>query len=1443
MLIKLQWNPKRNRRSRKPADSRFAAMCHIQNLEQRTLLTTSALFSRGELSVVVDEGDDSITVGIDPLSPGLVQVTVNGFVDSGLPPVPASSVERLVVVGSDTDNAIDLSGVLASDFTFVDSISGEALQIEVDAGNGHDSITGSPDFAATLIGGHGNDVITAIGASEGLTIDGGNGSDTIMAGDGADLIRGGDNSDSITAGDGNDTVFGADGHDTVAGDAGDDLILGGSGADSITGGDGDDSIVGANGVDFIDGGFGRDTIRGGALNDVLIGGVGADVVTGNGGNDLIDGGVSDDFVTGQAGNDTVSGGGGEDTVVGGAGNDLLNGGLDGDQIYGGSGNDTVDGGSGEDRIFGQAGSDTVSGGGDGDIVNGGDGADFVESGESMSLDIPSVSIDDLTLFEGDGFIFEDTITTSNSASPFFGTSADLDGDGDQDFAVPFDDGTITSFLNDGTGVFTEGETTSFTTSMVFEPVSDSGDFDGDGLDDIVISSFFDGSAVVMRSTGGGQFGAPVNVPMGPGVLGVKAEDMDGDGDVDIVASNPGAQGGVFFPDTTGQIFVALGNGNGAFGASVGVGAVAGNVFTGSRQFDVADLDGDGDLDVIVANENVNNVGILLNDGAGGLTALGTTMTSGSPARVDTGDLDGDGDQDAVVTINQADGILLVRPADVLINDGTGVFNLSSTIAPAQAATGEGGLFVVDVDSDSDDDVLLGTSNGQSLFINNGAGALTEAAVFRATGFPIDIDYNGDGRIDFIGNGLGGTDFEQFRNNFVGPITASVTVSLSIPSTQTVTVDYDTESVLATEDVDFTGVNGTITFAPGVTTQTIDIPLTNELLVESDENFRVVLSSPVNAVIRDGEGHVGILDDDNGPPGPSISVGDVTAPEGELVSTVDVTLVRSGDVSGSATVDYETIDVSAGGDSDFIITSGTATFAPGTSSVVISLLIVGDLRPENDETFLLSLLNPVNVVLRNTTAVVTIIDDDGPPPPPINVDTLIGGNGRDTLSGGTDSDVLIGNGGADRIFGNDGNDTVYGGAGDDTIDGGDGSDSLVGNNGRDSLIGGLGDDVIVWRGDKDGRDTYSIEPGFDTVEVDGDGGGDNFVVSQDGSDLLISEGTRFIRITGDELGFAAGAEVVQINGNNGNDVVTINDIDNVGYHLIFVDGGNGNDKITAAGADIGRLPVVLDGGSGNDTVTGSTGGDTIHGSSGNDLLSGGDGDDFITGGAGDDLIDGQNGDDVVSGNDGVDNLRGSAGDDLLDGGADNDVADGGDGNDTLNGGFGNDNLRGSAGNDQLNGQFDRDTLNGGSGADTLDGGRSNDTLNGNSGDDVLRGDHGRDLLRGRGGNDRLNGGDGHDTVQGGDGADGLSGGDGDDMITGGLGNDTISGGDGADQALGGGGNDAIVGNDGDDSLTGNSGADTLGGNLGADVYNSDAFDLIDENFVLSGAMLANLDTSI
>ena len=218
----------------------------------------------------------------------------------------------------------------------------------------------------------------------------------------------------------------------------------------------------------------------------------------------------------------------------------------------------------------------------------------------------------------------------------------------------------------------------------------------------------------------------------------------------------------------------------------------------------------------------------------------------------------------------------------------------------------------------------------------------------------------------------------------GTVSANFTVALSTATTQTVTVDYETEDSSATvADGDYSAASGTLTFSPSNTSQVISVTVHGDTQKESDETFSLTLSNPVNGTLGDANAIGTIVNDDTAPTVPSISVADTSVTEGDSGTVnANFTVILSSATTQTVSVDYVTTDSTATtGDGDYTAASGTLTFNPDNTSQVISVLVHGDTQVESDETFSLTLSNPVNGTLGDANAIGTIVNDDTAPTVP------------------------------------------------------------------------------------------------------------------------------------------------------------------------------------------------------------------------------------------------------------------------------------------------------------------------------------------------------------------------------------------------------------------------------------------------------------------------------
>ena len=227
------------------------------------------------------------------------------------------------------------------------------------------------------------------------------------------------------------------------------------------------------------------------------------------------------------------------------------------------------------------------------------------------------------------------------------------------------------------------------------------------------------------------------------------------------------------------------------------------------------------------------------------------------------------------------------------------------------------------------------------------------------------------------------------------------VTLSAPSTNTVTADYTTADVSAAAftNADYTGVTGTLVFAPGQTLKTVRIELTDDTAVQLMDSFVLKLTgSPTNASIARAWTRISIVDNDTVVTTPDIYASDLTVDETAGTVSLPVTLGKThGQRSNSpVTVDYAvtslTGDTATAG-SDYTAATGTLTFAPGQSVKNIPVAITNDTTTEGAEHFHVVLSNPTGGELADPTGLITIGANDQTtvPAPAISVgpDQLVG----------------------------------------------------------------------------------------------------------------------------------------------------------------------------------------------------------------------------------------------------------------------------------------------------------------------------------------------------------------------------------------------------------------------------------------------------------------------
>jgi outer membrane protein assembly factor BamB len=206
-------------------------------------------------------------------------------------------------------------------------------------------------------------------------------------------------------------------------------------------------------------------------------------------------------------------------------------------------------------------------------------------------------------------------------------------------------------------------------------------------------------------------------------------------------------------------------------------------------------------------------------------------------------------------------------------------------------------------------------------------------------------------------------------------------SAPLPTSQTVSVDWRTTPIAgqATEDVDYVRASGTLYFAPGETTKTIEVTVVGDVASEGAETFYVELTASTNATIETPPARATgtILD----LPVPQVSIADVTKLEGNAGSNAtefdfEVTLSYPANVA----VNWQTVADTAGQGPlpwyDYLFQQGTVTFAPPSVSQTIKVFVHGDTDYESDEQFYVDLYGATGgAALARARAVGRVLNDD------------------------------------------------------------------------------------------------------------------------------------------------------------------------------------------------------------------------------------------------------------------------------------------------------------------------------------------------------------------------------------------------------------------------------------------------------------------------------------
>ncbi len=835
-----------------------------------------------------------------------------------------------------------------------------------------------------------------------------------------------------------------------------------------------------------------------------------------------------------------------------------------------------------------------------------------------------------------------------------------------------------------------------------------GDVNGDGISDVAAANFgtwynTNGNVSVLLGNGDGTFQSQVTVAAGLNPSFVAIEDLDGDGNADLAVANYNGN----------SVSVHLGNGDGTFQAGT-----AYAVSTQPRSIAIGDLNGDEIPDLAVANitqaPNPNfYVSILLGNGDGTFQSRVNYVAGSGPASIAMGDLDGDGDLDLAVANIYANDI------SVFLNAGDGTFQTPVNYA---AGTNPSGIAIGDLDADGFLDIAVANGSEVSIFLGNGDGSVGAQTLYATGAGASNVaisDLNSDGFFDLaVSNSQGGSvsvllnagdgtflDQNAFNSGgnpysvAVGDVNGDGRPDLvsSISSTGTVSVQLGDLSPSQTYTID---KNDAPSGADGLLTTIEDTPYT---FTAGDFGFVDANDTPLNAFaavkittlpnrgVLTLAGADVVADD-------FVAVADIIS--GQLVYTPEEDSFGSANASftfqvqddggtegGGVDTDSSpnsiTFDVTPVNDVPEALADPSFATAPSIPLTILpSEILANDSDVDGDVLTIVSVQNAQNgMVAISPLGNVVFTPAGGYTGPASFTYTITDGQGEfSTATVGIEvgANYIEGTAGDDELTGTAGVDYIDALAGNDIVKAGEGNDTIVGGRGNDTLYGEEGNDTFMLLV-SEGADAIDGGADFDTLNILGDFAGyvrnDVLKVVFDGANLTGVQSGTLVGIdsvtadlgggtntlfyttpttagvtvdlsTGTASGFTSIANITNVTGATGDDVLSGNSGDNVlnggvgndvlsgGLGIDVLNGAGGTDTASYAGESdgfiinlatgaverlVGGTPTAEDQLSSIENVIGGAGADTIIGSAASNLITTGGGDDTVSGGDGLDTV--------------------------------------------------------------------------------------------------------------------------------------------------------------------------------------------------------------------------------
>jgi len=545
---------------------------------------------------------------------------------------------------------------------------------------------------------------------------------------------------------------------------------------------------------------------------------------------------------------------------------------------------------------------------------------------------------------GDG-TFQIMVTLAVGNMPTAAVVGDFNHDGKLDLAIAngATPGSVSILLGNGDGSFQPHHDYGTGDSPA---ALAAGDFNADGILDLIVANQSSSTVSILLGSGDGTFQTHVDYASGNAPVSVALGDFNGDGILDAAVANASDR----------SVSVLLGNADGTF-------QNRSDFFLGLAPVSliVGDFNGDHKADIVLAGTSnpLGAVGVLLGNGDGTFQSAADFDLASQPAALCAGDFNGDGRLDLAIADPD------INSVTVLVGNGKGTFPTH-----VEYPTGTWPRLITSADLNQDGKPDLVTTNwlgnSVSVLLGNGDGTFKTNVDFATGNSPFGLvagDFNGDGKIDLVvtnSQNVSTSSFSVLLGNGDGTFRPHVDTSLGIILVGVVAGDFNGDGKL-----DLGLLNGGtppfhISIVPGKGDGTFGPPVNYETGID-----------PISAVTADfnRDGKLDLAVSNQGGISVLLGNGDGTFGGQQLYSTGDTPYsLVAGDFNGDGNLDLATANLGAH-TASVLLGNGDGTFRThvdyqtGNFSVAVS---VGDINGDGKPDLVVSngSANTVSVLLGN-----------------------------------------------------------------------------------------------------------------------------------------------------------------------------------------------------------------------------------------------------------------------------------------------------------------------------------------------------------------------------------------------------------------------------------------------------------------------------------------------